>query len=482
MENSVMLNAVCNEPVSLKVLQEPFYRKGFSPFVNKETGTWWEYDDDKKGFFDTGIIAQGRDGNDYVITEKDYNTIVERTLSNVNPTLDDKINVVKDDLDDIQEVIQDQGLVSRKPITSIIGNFTTTANGYLSANPNYDCYLIDVGGCNTINSNIGGIFGYWSEIPKDTSQEGASVTIDGTRHFDQNITVTENCKYITLSIGVGTEPPVITSHDTKLTLKEDVENLKLRTLTLNKLNGLKLVTAGDSITEGLTTTTAEDGNKKTYGWFAKEHYNMNYVNIGMSGRTMADVKVNGVTRNGFAVERYLLVPDDTDVLTIWFGWNDISYGGTSLRDDYCMTTYNQLYVNCTTEQKAEADNHADWTKVFIGETNSTDKKTWCGAWNFVLNYFTVTKPIERFGVIIPYMGIGTNQDLLRGKLIELCKMYGVSYIDANDIKDVPSIGYGLVNMKNSSTLLARYTADSTHPNEDGYKRIARGYIPWIARI
>ena len=92
MENSVMLNAVCNEPVSLKVLEEPFYRKGFSPFVNKQTGTWWEYDDDKKGFFDTGVIAQGRDGNDYVITEKDYDTIVERTLSNVNPTLDEKLS------------------------------------------------------------------------------------------------------------------------------------------------------------------------------------------------------------------------------------------------------------------------------------------------------------------------------------------------------------------------------------------------------
>ena len=91
-KHSVMLNAVCNEPVSLKVLEEPFYRKGFSPFVNKETGTWWEYDDDKKGFFDTGIIAQGRDGNDYVITEQDYDTIVERTLNNVNPTLDEKLS------------------------------------------------------------------------------------------------------------------------------------------------------------------------------------------------------------------------------------------------------------------------------------------------------------------------------------------------------------------------------------------------------
>lgn len=82
MENAVMLNAVCNEPVSLKVVQEPFYRKGFSPFVNKETGTWWEYDDDKKGFFDTGIIAQGRDG-DTVDVRIDGESIVQDGVANV---------------------------------------------------------------------------------------------------------------------------------------------------------------------------------------------------------------------------------------------------------------------------------------------------------------------------------------------------------------------------------------------------------------
>ena len=82
MENSVMLNAVCNEPVSLKVLEEPFYRKGFSPFVNKQTGTWWEYDDDKKGFFDTGIIAQGRDG-DTVDVRVDGKSIVQDGIANI---------------------------------------------------------------------------------------------------------------------------------------------------------------------------------------------------------------------------------------------------------------------------------------------------------------------------------------------------------------------------------------------------------------
>lgn len=81
-KHSVMLNAVCNEPVSLKVVKEPFYRKGFSPFVHKETGTWWEYDDDKKGFFDTGIIAQGRDG-DTVDVQINGESIVQDGVANV---------------------------------------------------------------------------------------------------------------------------------------------------------------------------------------------------------------------------------------------------------------------------------------------------------------------------------------------------------------------------------------------------------------
>lgn len=93
MENSVMLNAVCNEPVSLKVVKEPFYRKGFSPFVNKETGTWWEYDDDKKGFFDTGIIAQGRDG-DTVDVRVDGKSIVQDGVANIPMASDEILGAV----------------------------------------------------------------------------------------------------------------------------------------------------------------------------------------------------------------------------------------------------------------------------------------------------------------------------------------------------------------------------------------------------
>lgn len=36
---------------------EIIVRKGFSPFINSETGTWWEYDDSLQGFINTGISA-----------------------------------------------------------------------------------------------------------------------------------------------------------------------------------------------------------------------------------------------------------------------------------------------------------------------------------------------------------------------------------------------------------------------------------------
>ena len=252
----------------------------------------------------------------------------------------------------------------------------------------------------------------------------------------------------------------------------------------NKLIGLKLVTAGDSITEGLGIENANtDINlRPTYGYLAKDYYNMKYLNISESGKTMADIKVNGVSRNGFAVERYALVPDDTDVLTIWFGWNDGAYGANSMRDDYCLETYGKLFINCTEEEQNEAKNHSNWFMDFLGTVDSTDTKTWCGAWNFVLNYFTVTKPIERLGVIVPYFPINDNYSMMREKLIELCKLYGVSYIDAMNTKDIPSIGYSTTLQKNANALKAKYTADSTHPNTLGYERIARGYIPWLKTL
>jgi len=247
-----------------------------------------------------------------------------------------------------------------------------------------------------------------------------------------------------------------------------------------------LCTAGDSITEGLGIDGGSSipiNQRPTYGKLAADYYSMQYINIAQSGRTMADIKVNGVTRNGFAVDRYRLVPETATHLTIWFGWNDAAYGANSMRDDYCVATYGELYSNCTAEQKAEADAHADWQATFLGAIDSDNTKTWSGAWNFVLNYFTLTLPIPHLGVVIPYLAPTAYCISLRERLIEICKRYGVSYFDVANPHDCPAIGWGEnAALANASGLKALYTADGTHPNADGYKRIAPAYIDFIHRI
>lgn len=254
------------------------------------------------------------------------------------------------------------------------------------------------------------------------------------------------------------------------------------------LKGLYLVTAGDSVTIGHgieDSGSMTDDERPTYGKLASDFYGTRYHNIGMSGRTMADIKVDGVTRNGFAVDRYQLVPDDTDILTIWFGWNDCAHGANSMRDNYCLTEYGNLYSACSAKQQTEADTH-DWESAFISTINSTDKTTWSGAWNFVLEYFTVTKPIEHLGVIIPFLPLGSFASAMRERLAEICKNYGVSYIDSANPNEIPTVAYcdsnRNTNYKNYLAYRTKYTADTLHPNKAGYKRIARGYIPWIARI
>lgn len=38
---------------------ETIIHKGYSPYINEETGTWWEYDDKLKTFIDTNILTSG---------------------------------------------------------------------------------------------------------------------------------------------------------------------------------------------------------------------------------------------------------------------------------------------------------------------------------------------------------------------------------------------------------------------------------------
>lgn len=47
-------------------------RKGYSPYISDETGTWWEYDDKLKKYIDTGVPAAS---NLFPLTEDEINIL-----------------------------------------------------------------------------------------------------------------------------------------------------------------------------------------------------------------------------------------------------------------------------------------------------------------------------------------------------------------------------------------------------------------------
>lgn len=47
-------------PISaIPMSTEVIIKRGYSPFINQETGTWFEYNNKYKTFIDTGVIASG---------------------------------------------------------------------------------------------------------------------------------------------------------------------------------------------------------------------------------------------------------------------------------------------------------------------------------------------------------------------------------------------------------------------------------------
>lgn len=44
---------------SIDLLSGAVIKKGFSPYIDTETGTWFQYDEEKKEFVDTGVYAGG---------------------------------------------------------------------------------------------------------------------------------------------------------------------------------------------------------------------------------------------------------------------------------------------------------------------------------------------------------------------------------------------------------------------------------------
>ena len=53
---------------------------GHSPYIDSTTGTWWYYDEVLPDWVDSGIRAEGADGDDYVLTSQDKTDIAAIVL------------------------------------------------------------------------------------------------------------------------------------------------------------------------------------------------------------------------------------------------------------------------------------------------------------------------------------------------------------------------------------------------------------------
>ena len=272
---------------------------------------------------------------------------------------------------------------------------------------------------------------------------------------------------------------------------------------------------GDSITQGaggVPDLPAGDvyapltGTKKpTYGYHIAKTNGISWHNYGISGSTLGDVTVNGVSHNGFAKEngRYTQLASGLTHISIFFGWNDDYFGHRMKREDWLKATYgstiyypeftNQIgttHANGTpyaTQEQYDAcnsqtgtvngvsyNNSSDyWKAVYIGTPNDNIPYTFWGAWNIVLNHIIANYPSAKILLIVPY---GTGP-LMRQTVRDAARRYGLCYFDFGKA-DAQMFAYGWYDEDfsystiNGSTLRnfrKNLLLDGTHPTAEGYK-------------
>ncbi len=181
----------------------------------------------------------------------------------------------------------------------------------------------------------------------------------------------------------------------------------------NILYGKKLVTCGDSFTEGdFTGYVDEEGNSgknssviydtnkgmyKTYPWWIAERNDMTVINEAICGSIIALSKeylaspdtVNIHNKQPFSVERYRAVPLDADYVLIQFGLNDM--------------------FACE-----------------LGTIDDTTNETFYGAFNIVLEYFITNMPYAKIGTIVSNAYLS---EPFRNAIKEVSVKWGIPYLD-----------------------------------------------------
>ena len=178
--------------------------------------------------------------------------------------------------------------------------------------------------------------------------------------------------------------------------------VKLNVKRFNKYNNIltnkKWYACGDSFTAGTSYNNligyGKYANEKTlYPFIIGTRTGMEVENIAVSGSTLTTI--NGQDNN-FSTNYIQNVGNDADYITIWYGIND------------CYTYH-----------------------ATLGTIDDTEKTTFYGAWNYVLQKLISEHPFAKIGVIVSNCTGGQYTQATR----ECCEKWGIPYLDlAKDVK------------------------------------------------
>lgn len=242
--------------------------------------------------------------------------------------------------------------------------------------------------------------------------------------------------------------------------------------------------------------------RKCYAYFIAKKNGLKWANYGYGGTTLIDCTFNGVSTYGFSAAngRYtkLKAGINFKYITIFFGWNDSHWGVLQQKEIWIQQTYGAgLYYphdsakigtpGFATQAQFDACNAvtgivggiqyntADeyFRAKFIGTIDSTDNKTWYGAWNTVLPYLMLKYPTSKILIIVPYNradndGPSTKQ---RDACIEIANKWGLPYYDFREsckfmeANITPITGYADLQRFRFAYL----SADTLHPSQAGYE-------------
>ena len=292
---------------------------------------------------------------------------------------------------------------------------------------------------------------------------------------------------------------------------------------------------GDSITnanhQGIETIAADDPycpidgytdvdyKRKNYAYYYCKRHHIKWANYGWGGTTLHECNSKAYPNlHPFVTDRIKQLKADVnwDYITIFFGWNDLQFGVVYQKDKWLQETYREdigYPVNssqigtsgfATEEQKAACDSavgsvggvsYTDNTEYFIarmiGTINDTDKDTYMGAYNYAVTYFLQNYPNSKLMIIVPFMPNHGQQfyDAIKA----IADKYSITYFDFENLpywyrlRKLNTTEFRNPNDSNGKWYderghecpaniqgfnRSRYSADSTHPSNLGYRMLA----------